>query len=320
LAEFVIDATGPRGFLHRSLGLPERPFPLLPPTQALFSHFTGVGPLPAAFHCNGCTPPYPPEQAAVHHVFPGGWIWVLKFNNGITSAGVAATDEVANSVDFHFKDRAWRALLQRLPSLVQIFEPAQAVRPFTHQPRLAFQSAVITGARWVMLPSAAGVIDPLLSTGFPLTLLGVSRVAKLLGSHWQRPSFPSQLERYARLTALELETTARLVGALYTTMDRFEVFKQLSLLYFAAAIFSETARRSGQLSLADSFLLCRHPTFHPQLVQICELATRPGSSEETQDLVARIRRAIRPFDLTGLTNPLAGSWHAAVWSLSQKGP
>ena len=40
-AEFVVDATGPRGFLHRTLGLQESTFDSLPPTQALFSHFRG---------------------------------------------------------------------------------------------------------------------------------------------------------------------------------------------------------------------------------------------------------------------------------------
>jgi FADH2 O2-dependent halogenase len=310
-AEFVVDATGPRGFLHRSLGLPERPFPILPPTQALFSHFTGVRALPAAFHCEGRTPPYPPEQAAVHHVFPGGWIWVLKFNNGITSAGVAATDEIAHSAAFHSKDKAWLALLQRLPSLDEMFASAQTVLPFVHQPRLAFQSAVITGARWALLPSAAGVIDPLLSTGFPLALLGIGRLAQVLRCHWRRDSLRGQLDSYAQVTALDLQTTARLVGALYANMGRFEIFKQLNLLYFAAAIFSETARRSGQPAAADSFLLCRHPSFYSQLVEICELAAGAACSQE--ELMSRIQRAIKPFDLTGLTDPSTDPWHAAVW-------
>src|SRR6266576_1850837 len=41
-AEFIIDASGPRGFLHHALELPEVPFKSLPATQALYSHFTGV--------------------------------------------------------------------------------------------------------------------------------------------------------------------------------------------------------------------------------------------------------------------------------------
>jgi tetracycline 7-halogenase / FADH2 O2-dependent halogenase len=311
-AEFVIDASGPRGFLHRALGLTEKEPPLLPPTQALFSHFAGVRPLPQSFHSSTKTPPYPPEQAAVHHIFPGGWVWVLKFNNGITSGGVAATDALANALDFRSGEPAWRKLLEKLPSLREIFASAGTSVPFIHQPRLAFQSGTTNGPRWTMLPSAAGVVDPLLSTGFPLTLLGVARLAHLLSNHWQKPSFASKLHDYAQITTLELETTARLVAALYATMNQFDLFKQLSLLYFAAAHFSETARRSGQRHLADSFLLCRDSNFSTQLRQICEAATQPLSPNSASDLIERIRKTIQPFDLAGLTDPSRGPWYPAL--------
>lgn len=312
MADFVIDATGPRGFLHRTLGLPEKQFAVLPPTQALFSHFTEVGPLPESFRSGSGAPPYRPEQAAVHHVFAGGWVWVLKFNNGVTSAGVAATDAVANALDFQSGALAWQKLLKRLPSLAEMFRSAQSVVPFIHQPRLAFQSPVVTGRTWALLPSAAGVVDPLLSTGFPLTLLGVNRLARLLASHRDRPSFLPSLIEYGRLTTLELETTARLVGALYATMNRFDVFKELSLLYFAAASFSETARRLGKPHLADAFLLSRHPVFSSQLNQICASATQPSSAAEVGNLVRSIREAIEPFDVTGLACDTRQSWYPAI--------
>src|ERR1700733_14042177 len=86
-AGFLIDATGPRGFLHRALRLEESPLPGMPPTESLYGHFTEVG----RSDVGGDTPPYPVDDAAVHHVFEGGWVWVLRFNNGVTSAGVAAT-------------------------------------------------------------------------------------------------------------------------------------------------------------------------------------------------------------------------------------
>ena len=43
-------------------------------------------------------PPYPIDDAALHHVFPGGWIWMLRFNNGLTSAGAALTDPAGRRV------------------------------------------------------------------------------------------------------------------------------------------------------------------------------------------------------------------------------
>jgi len=310
-ADFIIDATGPRGLLYRALNLPALDLAGFPPTQGLFSHFTNVASLPDCFLINGRPPPYPPENAAVHHIFPGGWIWVLKFNNGITSAGLAATDPVAEKLNLRSGAPAWEESLQRLPTLCEIFGHARSVVPFVHQPRIAFQCAQITGSHWALLPSAAGVVDPLLSTGFPLTLLGILRLGRVLSSHWQRPSFRGALDEYARLTTLELETTARLVGALYTTMDRFDLFKALSLLYFAAASFSEVARRLGKPHLADSFLLCTNPEFAPQLKEICEAANRAYTASRAEALKRRIMDIIDPFDLAGLTDSSRDPWYPA---------
>src|SRR5580700_6681572 len=96
-ARFVVDATGPRGFLHRAFNLPELPLSDFPATQALYTHFTGVRRLDELAPSEEI-PPYPVDDAAVHHVFDGGWIWVLRFANGITSAGVAASSDA--SFDF----------------------------------------------------------------------------------------------------------------------------------------------------------------------------------------------------------------------------
>jgi tetracycline 7-halogenase / FADH2 O2-dependent halogenase len=311
-AEFVIDATGPRGFLHRALGLPEKSPAHFPPTQGLFSHFENVGALPDNFFPAGQTPPYPPEHAAVHHVFPGGWIWVLKFNNGLTSSGVAATEAVANELNFKEGEPAWQRLLQKLPSVAKIFQPARATIPFFHPPRISFQSGVVTGSRWALLPSAAGFIDPLLSTGFPLTLLGVQRLGEILKLGWKDSAFQKRLDDYATQTTLELETAARLVGALYANMNRFEVFKELSLLYFIAASFSETARRLGKPELANGFLLCCHPVFAKQFVKICAAANGNFSADGLKEFSKNIRAAIEPLDVAGLTDDSRHPWYPAV--------
>ncbi len=192
-AELIIDASGPRGFLHRALELPEVAFKNLPPTEALYSHFTGVKrwdelrsqnarlhvPNSGAYAPEFGTPipPYRVDEAAVHHVFDGGWMWVLRFNNGITSAGVAATAKFANEWRFAEGAAAWQRLLERFPSVREQFADAKATVPFIHAKRLSFLSGDVAGRNWVLLPSAAGFIDPLLSTGFPLTLLGIERLA-----------------------------------------------------------------------------------------------------------------------------------------------
>jgi FADH2 O2-dependent halogenase len=235
-ARFVIDASGPRGFLHRALGLPEAPRRWLPPTQGLYTHFERVERWdrlrpPAE------TPPYPIDDAALHHVFPGGWIWVLRFGNGITSAGAALTDPIAASLRAADGAPGWDRLLATLPSVADQFRSARPTLPFVHAPRLAFRSARAAGSTWALLPSAAGVIDPLLSTGFPLTLLGVLRLVEILDTTSPGRERDAALAAYERRTLAELDATEQLVAALYASMADPPLFTRLGLLYFAAASF-----------------------------------------------------------------------------------
>lgn len=309
-AKFVVDATGPRGFLHRALGLGELPLPGMPHTQALFNHFTGVGRLADGDHNRTVeTPPYPIDDAAVHHVFEGGWVWVLQFNNGITSAGVAATGEVAAQLGFASGAGVWHRLCELIPALKEQFASAKPERSFAHIPRLGFRSASVTGNKWAMLPSAAGFVDPLLSTGFPLTLLGVSRLAAIIEKDWGSDAMAKSLENYARETDAELVAASRLIAALYKNMDNFPVFVSLSLLYFAAASFSETARRLGKPHLAPSFLLHDHETFGPACLQIFERAMQARTGSESPKLTQDILRAIGPINVAGLGDAVKRNWY-----------
>lgn len=309
-ATFLVDATGPRGFLHRALKIPELPLPDFLATQALFSHFTGVGQIADGMLRHPThKPPYPVDDAAVHHVFEGGWIWVLKFNNGITSAGVAVTDELAERLRFSEGEPAWQRLLDLLPAVKEQFAAAQAIRPFTHMPRLAFRSKHIAGKRWAMLPSAAGFVDPLLSTGFPLTLLGVSRLAKMIEQDWNTPRFDGRLNDYAVKTDNELVDTGRLIATLYATMNRFPLFASLSLLYFAAASFSEAARRLGKPQLVRSFLLGDNPHFHAGALRCFEHARLAFTETEMREVAQEVLQIIEPVNIAGLGIAARQNWY-----------
>jgi tetracycline 7-halogenase / FADH2 O2-dependent halogenase len=310
-ASFVVDASGPRGFLHRALGLDDAPLRWLPPTQGLYAHFEGVLRWDGSMASDE-TPPYPPDDAALHHVFPGGWIWVLRFNNGITSAGAALTDPMAQAVGAGEGAAAWERLLTTLPSVREQFREARIVYPFVHAPRVAFRARVVFGDKWAMLPSAAGVIDPLLSTGFPLTLLGIGRLLDVLEQTSAGSEREAALEAYARITQLELDATEQLVAALYATMSDVALFKRLSLLYFAAASFSEAARRLGRSDLAPGFLLHAHSGFGPELRAGVALAMAAPQGGQRDALLARIDRAIEPFDTAGLLDRTRRDWYPVL--------
>ncbi len=305
-AGFLVDASGPRGALHRLFGLADGPTQWLPPTEALYAHFEGVDRWDQAVRTEPGVP-YPVDDAALHQVFPGGWIWVLRFDNGITSAGAALTAPLARALAAEDGAPAWLRLLDRLPSVKTQFQNARPTMPFVHARRLAYRADVLAGERWAMLPSAAGVIDPLLSTGFPLTLLGVIRLAGLIERTGTRQSAKA-LDDYAQQTRRELDATERLVAALYACMDDFDLFKRLSRVYFAAASFSEAARRLGRPHLAPGFLLCDHPLFGPASRAITEAALMRPTDRARANLCAEIDRIIEPFDVAGLGDASRSDW------------
>ena len=311
-AQLIIDASGPRGFLHRALELPELPLPRMPRTEALYSHFTGVrrwGDLHPRFDAA----PFPVDDAAMHHVFEGGWIWVLRFNNGLTSAGAALEAKRAAELKLADGAEAWSRLLSRLPAVQEQFAAAKATLPFVHARQLSFLSGYIAGQNWVLLPSAAGFVDPLLSTGFPLTLLGIERLASIIETSWDRDDFGSRLFDYSMQSTVELVTTERLIAALYATMHDFELFAALTLLYFAAASYTEAARRLGKPQLAgNTFLLGEHPVFGPRLRYCIDVALQKPSGPQRGELLKKIEQAIAPVNVAGLGARERHHWYPVV--------
>jgi tetracycline 7-halogenase / FADH2 O2-dependent halogenase len=298
-AKFLIDATGPRGFLHRALGLGEDSLAGMPATESLYSHFTGVTRTE-----NGIgETPYPVDDAAVHHIFDGGWVWVLRFNNGVTSAGVAATSDVAAELGLCEGEPAWQRVLERVPALQKQFDGAVACQPFRYIPSVGFRSSAIAGGRWAMLPSAGGFVDPLLSTGFALTLMGIERLGRILGRDFESDELAGQLQGYAEQTDGELLAASQLIGALYTTMGNFPAFTAVSMLYFAAVSFAETAYRLGKPQLATGFLLREHSDFGPASRGLLERAHRLHGVDDTRAFTDEVLRVIAPFNAGRFGDP-----------------
>ncbi len=314
----LLDASGPRGFLHRALELPEHPFQDFPQTQTLFSHFTGVRRTDAMPQFASVeVPPYAPDDAALHHVFDDGWMWVLRFGNGVTSAGFSVTDPTAAELNLPDREGAWRRFLARYPTVGAQFADAEAIREFTYSPRLAFRSGVAAGSRWAMLPSAASFVDPLFSTGIPLTLIGIDRLGQILEESWGREDLPARLQEYAGLTLSDADWTAEFVGGCFAAMPHFPTFVDYSMYYFAAASFSEMARRVGRRDLASRFLLQNRPEFAACLRSgAALLRSRKGSLNppEITALAADVSAAVQSSNIAGLCDPAKRNWYGIDWS------
>jgi FADH2 O2-dependent halogenase len=284
--DHVIDASGPRGFLSRTLGIEERGFDGYPRTEALFSHFVDV---PRCDHMpdfdtGGDVLPYPIDDAALHHVFDRGWMWVLRFGNGVTSAGIAVDDTLARELRLSEGEPAWRRFLQLYPSIADQFSGARAIREFTWMPRVSYRASTAAGDGWAMLPSAAAFVDPLFSTGIPMTLLGIERLAGEMGSevifrgHSESARVSSRNDlrpHYGSVTLAEADHTARFIAGCYAAFPRFDVFAAYSMFYFVSASFSEMARRLTPDRSSRGFLCVNDPHLGPAITQLSPAVNAP---------------------------------------------
>jgi FADH2 O2-dependent halogenase len=307
-ARVCVDATGPRGVLSRALSIGDAGFEGYPRTQALFSHFTGVARCEAmAEYAAGPgegRPPYPPDDAALHHVFDGGWMWVLRFGNGVTSAGVAVTDALAR--DLHLADGgpAWHRLLARFPSVAAQFADAEPIRPFTWMPALSYRAAQAAGPGWAMLPSAAAFVDPLFSTGFPLTLLGVERLARSLETGLD--GLAAGDDSYGAATMAEARQTAAFIAGCYAAFPRFGDFASYSMFYFAAASFAEMARRIDSPLRPSRFL---SEDEEPFAAALRRLSPANGTAPRGEALATAVRDAVAALNIAGLCDPAKRGWY-----------
>lgn len=307
-ARFVVDASNHRGPLARSLGLVDRTLPNLPATEALYAHFRGVPRLTdLPIHAGLDQAPFPVDDAAVHHVFEGGWIWVLRFGNGITSAGVAAVESVARRFRFEEGRAAWGRLLEALPTVGRLFEGSEVAHPLVHARGLGFRTGPAAGRNWALLPSSAGFVDPMLSSGFTLTLLGIDRLARAMETAWaDGDRFAKALEAHAEATASELVALEDFVSALYARMGDFQAFTDVARLYFCAVIYAETARRLGRSESEGGFLAKGHAELGRATRELCA-AARAGLAAD--ELGRRVDSVLKRFDLGGLGESGRRPWY-----------
>lgn len=259
-AAFVVDGTGPGGVLPRALGIEPAPVPLTTCTRAIYGHFTGVprwGEVISAAGAAVADHPFPCDDAALHHLLDGGWLWMLRFDDGRLSAGLVLDAERFPLDPGVPAEAEWARWLGRYPSLGRLLADARLTDPpgrLVRTGRLQRLAGQAAGPTWALLPHTCGFIDPLHSTGIAHSLSGVERLAEILPAHWGRPTLTAALAAYGEDLGRELRWIDRLVALCYRSLPSFRLFTASAMLYFAATIHYERLRLAHEGGARDMSL------------------------------------------------------------------
>ncbi len=182
----LVDATGMRSVLAEKLKLRTDSSSFRTNSRAIYTHLVGVKPYdqvgaPKSVHGHK----YPLSQSTLHHIFEGGWFWVIPFDNHkestnpLCSVGLVLNREIHPETGMDAEEEFW-SFVNKFPHMVRQFENAQAIRPWISTGRLQYGAQSITGHRYCLLSHAGFFIDPLYSSGLALTTATVDLLARQL--------------------------------------------------------------------------------------------------------------------------------------------
>jgi tetracycline 7-halogenase / FADH2 O2-dependent halogenase len=334
-ANFLMDASGPGGFLARQLSIPSGLAQTETRSALVFSHFDGVRLMREAVP-GMPEGPCPDDWAAVHHIIDEGWMYSLRFDDGVTSAGFLLTPRGMASVQSSdvrnleanatptstalsssgAVDAAslWRKLLERYPTLATAFADATPLMPIAFLPAIQHRLTRAAGERWALMPHAYAFVDPLFSTGIAWGLRAVERLALAFESAAgnRRVPYPDVLTRYDAALAAEADQIDLVVAGAYEAMAHFDLFAAQAMLYFAAVSFAEANQRllpqdavawNGLLGVGDPVLGPLPREALRRLRQITQRRGETGTADERSDFVEWITKGIASRNIAGLADP-----------------
>lgn len=309
---FLIDASGAGRALEKWLNIGNHPRCLQTHSRAIYAHFRDVrrfGDVLGELGVATAGHPFACDDAALHHVSDDGWMWVLRFNNGVTSAGwLLDADRFPHQTALS-ADEEWARQLAAFPAIERQFRQARAIDPpggLRQTGRLQHRCSVVAGDGWAMLPTTAYTLDALHSTGNAHTLAGIERLIAILERHWRKPTLTAKLTEYDRIVQREISHLDRLVHGGYRAMKQFELFAAFAMFYFIAAHNCEHRRRDGRRE--EPLLWAGEPAYqavlHEAYQRLLSLTEHgPASDASVRSFARQVAAGLEPFNIAGLRFP-----------------
>lgn len=201
-ARFVVDGSGHRSVIARQMGLRARTDQRTD-SRTIFTHMVGVrsiedvrpvrgmwrgrrtGRRPGDSPARRLPVLASPDQSTLHHLFDGGWMWVIPFGNHsqatnpVCSVGIVY-DRAQHPHKGADPEAEFRATVARFPTVQWQLGEARAVRSWVSTDRVQYRSEKLAGPRFCMLPHASSFVDALFSGGLTMTVMGVQEIARVL--------------------------------------------------------------------------------------------------------------------------------------------
>ncbi len=240
-AQFIIDASGYKSVLskHFGLAIPQEDLDVPLKTRSIFTHFNNIGELEDAMPCDKAfldRAPVSRHRSTQHHCFEGGWLWLIRFDNGIASVGLSLDLDKFPINDKSGEEEFWE-IINRYPIMKNMLEGRERLMPYIKTGRTQFRTTHAVGDRWALLSGAAVGGDAWFATGLGHTLICINRLVDILNTKiLANKSFDKKyLAQYEKSLYKEWHHFCYLVDGIYKSFKHFDVFRHYAFFCFMGA-------------------------------------------------------------------------------------
>lgn len=256
-AEYIVDAGGFRALLAEKFDL--RHHDLQTHSRAIFTHMVEV----PCYHEVSATKesyqlPFQLSEGTLHHVFEGGWLWVIPFNNHakstnpLCSVGLMLDPRVHPPQSDLSPEAEFYQFIERFPGIATQFKQAKAVRDWTRTGRIQYSAKQVVGDRFCLLGQAAGFIDPLFSKGLYTALACTSVLADRLIIAKETGDYSAEaFQPVEAMTLNYIKANDRLVAHAYQSFSDYRLWQPFSVLWLLGAYLELVKLTSNRAQIVD---------------------------------------------------------------------
>jgi FADH2 O2-dependent halogenase len=249
-AKFVVDGSGYRSPLASKLGLRVEADAIETHARSLFTHMIDVRPYEQSVMSRAKHGlPLNFFQGTLHHVFEGGWLWVIPFNNHrlstsqLCSVGLQLDPRIYGPPQD--PELEFARFLDRYPPIAAQFRDARRVREWVVAPRLQYKSTRSAGARYCLLAHASGFIDPLYSRGMVISFEAINNLAPKLIEAVRTDEFHQEtFAPVAELMERSTDINDQLVACSYSAFRDFDLWNAFYRIWVHGALLGAQRLRT----------------------------------------------------------------------------
>lgn len=240
-AQYIVDAGGMRSLLADKFGWRHRD--LKAHTRTIYTHmvdvpcFNNVG-RPNTDYGH----PYRHSEGTLHHIFRGGWLWVIPFNNHpqatnpLCSVGLQLDPRIHPVRSDLTPEQEFYQFISQFPDIQAQFKGARATRAWVRSDRLQYAAHHVVSDRVALLAHAVGFIDPLYSKGLYVTHMSLILLADLLlKAHKSGDYSAAAFAPLEEMTLRYIRMHDQLVAGSFKAWSHYKLWQVYSVLWLLGA-------------------------------------------------------------------------------------